>query len=98
MKPEMLIMKLVNRYIGVDSGYLGLPDENRFSYRTYEEFYSEYCGLARDLSSFEGTTRQRFIAVYLASTSKEQAQIIRGTLERFPTGEGLASRTEALKE
>jgi hypothetical protein len=87
----------VNRYVGVSGGYLGVPEENRFTYRTFEEFYLEYCGFAKDLAGFQGTTRQRFIDVFLASSTKEQAKIIRGATERFPVGEGPSSRTKALK-
>lgn len=94
----MLITKLVNRYIGVSGGYLGLPDENRFTYRTHEDFYPEYCGLHKDLNDFEGTSRDKFIAIFRASNPKEQAKIIRGITERFPVGEGPATRTEILKK
>ena len=37
------VLKVVNRYIGVDGGYLG-----DFSYRTHADFYPEYCDLDTD--------------------------------------------------
>ena len=36
--PKGEIIRLVNGYIGVYSGYFG-----DFSYRTHSEFYPEYC-------------------------------------------------------
>ena len=73
------IMKVVNRYIGVSGGYLG-----DFSYRTHAEFYPEYCELDIDPYQYEGTTRERFIAVLKGSPPNVQAQILRGVIERFP--------------
>ena len=98
MKSENLIYKIVNRYIGVSGGYLGLPVESRFTYRTHHEFYPEYCDLKKDTYSIEGTTREVFIEIFTTSTLKEQAKIIRGVIERFPTGEGATTRTETLKK
>jgi hypothetical protein len=40
------VIRIVNRYIGVEGGYLG-----DFSYRTHEEFYLEYCDL--DINPFD---------------------------------------------
>jgi hypothetical protein len=45
------ITRVVNRYIGVSGGYLGLPE--RFSYRTHEDFYADYCDVSIDLSAFD---------------------------------------------
>jgi hypothetical protein len=73
------IMKIVNRYIGVSSGYLG-----DFSYRTHAEFYPQYCELDIDPYEYEGTTRERFIAILSNSPPYVQAKIVRGVLERFP--------------
>lgn len=56
------ITKIVNRYIGVSDGYLG-----DFSYRTYEEFYQEYCNLDINPYRYQGTTRKRFIAILKSS-------------------------------
>lgn len=96
MKSAALIIKLVNQYIGVSGGYLGLPIP--FSYRTHSDFYAEYCDLAKNPRDFPNmTTRESFIAIFNASTPKEQAKIIRGIIERFPPGNEPATRTEALK-
>jgi hypothetical protein len=73
------VMKIVNRYIGVSGGYLG-----DFSYRTHAEFYQEYCDLEVDPYQYEGTTRERFIAILKSAAPDAQAKIIRGVLQRFP--------------
>lgn len=72
------VMKLVNRYIGVNGGYLG-----DFSYRTHAEFYPEYCDLDIDPNSYPGTTRERFIEILSTRPPHDQAKILRGVLERF---------------
>ncbi len=89
------LMKVVNRYIGVASGYLG-----DFSYRKHADFYPEFCGLDVDPHSFQGTTRERFIAILAGANPRDQAKILRGVLERFPVGSAGApeSRTEDLRE
>lgn len=77
---EQEALRLVNRYIGVDSGYLG-----DFSYRTHTEFYPEYCGIYDIFpDELDGTTRQRFITIVTKQTPDRQAKILRGVLERFP--------------
>ncbi len=96
MKLESLTSKIVNRYIGVDQGYLGMPDSNRFTYSNHREFYPEYCDLVKDTDSIEGTTRARFVKIFLDSSPREQSKIILGVLERFPIGEGPGTRTTAL--
>ncbi|MCW4467268.1 abortive infection family protein [Glutamicibacter sp. MNS18] len=74
------VLQLVNRYIGVESGYLG-----DFSYRTHTDFYPEYCGIYDIFpDEIEGTTRGRFIAILTAESPDRQAKILRGVLERFP--------------
>jgi len=97
MKAETLVRQLVNRYIGVDSGFLGLPDSRRFTYHTHADFYPEYCGISKNPLDIEGTTRVRFIQIYLDATSQEQAKIIRGSIAKFPIGEGPDTRTAELK-
>jgi len=72
-------MKVVNRYIGVSGGYLG-----DFSYRTHADFYPEYCELYIDPYQYEGTTREKFIAILSGALPQAQAKIVRGVLERFP--------------
>lgn len=88
-------MKIVNRYIGVTDGYLG-----DFSYRTHAEFYPEYCELDVDPNQYEGTTRERFIAIMSNLPAHAQAKIVRGVLERFPlnTQDSPATRTKELYE
>lgn len=93
MKTGQLITILVNRYIGVEGGYLG-----DFTYRTHSDFYREYCGLDKEPNAFDGTTRERFIAIFEASTPVEQGKIIFGALERFPHDEGPKTRTAELAE
>lgn len=98
MKAGALIIKLVNQYIGVSGGYLGLPE--RFTYRTHSDFYAEYCDLSKDTRKYSDmTTRECFIAIFNDSSPKEQARIIRGAIERFPVGQQDAPsyRTEDLK-
>jgi len=85
------IMKVVNRYIGVTSGYLG-----DFTYRTHEEFYPEYCNLGINPSNYFGTTRERFIAILSEAEPRTQAAILKGVLERFPIIGGPATRTQEL--
>lgn len=87
------IIKLVNKYIGVYSGYLG-----DFSYRTHADFYPEYCDLEINPNDYEGTTRQRFITILSSATPRDQAKIIRGILQRCPVGKPPESRTQALHD
>lgn len=77
------VIQVVNRYIGVSGGYLG-----DFSYRTHAEFYPGYCDLDIDPSEYEGTTRERFIAILSSRAPRQQARILRGILERFPAEPG----------
>ncbi len=53
------VAQIVNRYIGVDAGYLG-----DFSYQTHRDFCPEYCDID-DIFPDEipGKTRERFIAI-----------------------------------
>jgi hypothetical protein len=98
MKTDALIRKIVNRYIGVEDGYIGMPTKIRFSYRNHNDFYPEYCDLYKNPADNEGTTRERFIAIFTSSTPAEQAKIIKGVIQRFPVSESFESRTEELKE
>jgi Abortive infection C-terminus len=76
------IMRIVNRYIGVQAGYLG-----DFSYRTLEDFYPEYCDLDINPWDFSnGTMRQAFIAVLEQSSPDVQAKIVRGVVDKYPVG------------
>ena len=91
MKSDHLVVKIVNRYIGVEGGYLG-----DFTYRSHRDFYPEYCDLEKDPDAIEGTTRERFIEIFKTSTPNEQAKIIRGVIDRFPVGEKPKTRTAEL--
>ena len=89
------IMVIVNRWIGVNDGYLG-----DFTYRTHREFYPEYCDLPYSPDDFEGTTRERFIEILKSAPPDHQARILEGVLERFPVGatDAPSTRTEALRD
>jgi hypothetical protein len=92
------ITRLVNRYIGVSGGYLGLPE--RFSYRTHSDFYSEYCDLEVSFEGHDGTTREAFMSILASLPQRDQAKVLRGVIERFPPDESgaptsrLAAHTE----
>ncbi len=73
------IIRLVNDYIGVQGGYLG-----DFSYRTHEDFYPCYCELDINPNDYEGTTRQRFIAILSKASPQHQAKIIHGVFKKYP--------------
>lgn len=76
------ILRLVNDYIGCESGHIG-----DFSYATLQEFYPHYCGIDVDTESLQSsglTKRKIFIHILEQATSREQARVIRGTLRRFP--------------
>jgi hypothetical protein len=75
---KLEINKVVNRYIGVSSGYLG-----DFSYRTHHDFYLDL-DLDIDPYDYEGTTRERFMAILSGSKAEVQARILEGVLDRFP--------------
>lgn len=88
------IYKIVNGYIGVSGGYLG-----SFSYQSHADFYPIFCDLNIDPYKYEGTTRQRFMAILGEASPEVQAKIIRGVLERFPIEVGVntpATRTQRL--
>jgi len=72
------IYRLVNKYIGVNSGYLG-----DFSYQKHHDFYVE---LDLDINpyAYTGTTRQRFLTILSEAAPGIQARILQGILERYP--------------
>lgn len=84
------ITRIVNRYIGVSGGYLG-----DFRYRTHADFYPEYCDLRINPDEYQGTTRERFIAILTSRPPVDQARILRGLIERFPPDEGPPTRKSA---
>ena len=87
------ITRIVNRYIGVSGGYLG-----DFSYRSHADFYPEYCDMEINPYAYEGTTRERFIAILSSREPRDQARILRGVLERFPPDQGPEARQVAQPE
>ena len=80
------ILYVVNRYIGVDAGYLGILDGhlNSFNHSSLFDFFPEYCGIEIDTYEFEGTAREKFIRAVRESSPLNQAKILRGVLKRFP--------------
>lgn len=84
------IIRLINRYIGVNVG-----DLQDFSFRTLQEFFPEHCDLDIDTRQYTGTKRERFEAILRASPPDTQARIIRGVLQKCPPVEGHALRTRA---
>jgi hypothetical protein len=92
------ITRVVNRYIGVSHGYLGLPESNRFTYSSHADFYAEYCEIDVDLSQHQGTTREKFMKVLNSLPPRDQAKVLRGVIERFPLGEGPSTRSSAHAE
>jgi len=89
------ITQLVNRYIGVAGGYLGVPVS--FSYRTHGEFYAEYCDLEVTPDA-DGTTRENFMSTVARLVPREQAAVLSGILERFPPHEEGAPSSRAVME
>jgi hypothetical protein len=81
------MIQLVNSYIGVSGGYLG-----DFSYRTHADFYPEFCEVDVDPKDYEGTTRERFIAILQRSDPTIQARILRGVLRSPNAGTGVWDR------
>lgn len=72
---------MVNRYIGIEGGYLG-----DFSYRTHRVFYLEFCDLDINPDEIDGTTRHRFTTILERSDPRTQATILEGILEKYPAG------------
>lgn len=89
---EFQIKRLVYRYIGVSSGYLG-----DFSYASHAEFYAD---LDLDINPYDytGTTRERFIAIVNSQPPEIQAKIISGILHRFPANSSEARTQELHRE
>jgi hypothetical protein len=87
------IMQLVNRYIGVSGGYLGVPYS--FTYRTHGEFYAEFCNLSVALKGL-GATREVFMATVASLPPRDQAKVLHGVIDCFPPTQegGPVSRSE----
>ena len=88
---DLQIKKLVQKYIGVEGGYLG-----DFSYRSHAEFYTDL-ELDIDPNKYSGTTRERFMQILSQSTPDIQATILDGILSRFAVGSN-EKRTPALAD
>lgn len=78
MSPQQ-ISRLINRYIGVEGGYLG-----DFSYATHRSFYPEFCDLDINPDEIQGTTRIRFQTILTQASPENQARIIRGIMVKYP--------------
>jgi hypothetical protein len=65
------VTRLVNRYIGVQGGYLG-----DFTFRTHADFYPEDWDLQINPYDFDGTTRERFIEILSTRTARDQARVV----------------------
>ncbi len=88
------IMTVVNRYIGVEGGYLG-----DFSYRTHTDFYPEYCGIDDVFpETYSGTTRQRFIEILSTRKPHDQAKILRGVIDRFGDADAQSDSPTRLRQ
>lgn len=85
------IHRLVNKYIGVNGGYLA-----DFSYRTHSEFYLEL-DLPINPDQIPGTTRERFITILQSSDPSTQARIVEGILRKYPACSA-DIRTQALHD
>ncbi|MDH4265686.1 MAG: abortive infection family protein [Deltaproteobacteria bacterium] len=86
------IHKLVNKYIGVEGGYLG-----DFSYNAHYEFYMQL-DLQINPNDYPGTTRQRFIKILSESSTPVQAKILEGILYRYPVGSSALRTPEMYNE
>ncbi|MBZ5645546.1 MAG: abortive infection family protein [Acidobacteriia bacterium] len=76
------INKLVEDYIGTNSGYL-----NGFSYNIHDTFYHRYCDLDINVQAYRErglTTRKAFIKILEEAKPRAQAKIIRGVFEMIP--------------
>ncbi|MGO8749205.1 MAG: toll/interleukin-1 receptor domain-containing protein [Thermoguttaceae bacterium] len=86
------INKLVNRYIGVNGGYLG-----DFTYQSHRDFYVDL-NLDIDPYEYSGTTRERFIKILSESPPDIQARILQGILDRYPVGSSELRTKERYEE
>lgn len=74
------VKTLVNRFIGVNNGYLG-----DFSYSSHRDFYTDL-GLDIEPDKIQGTTKDRFIKILTESSPHVQAKILEGILKLYPVG------------
>lgn len=79
--------------LALDAGYLG-----DFSCRTHTNSYPEYCDMDINPNNYEGTTRERFIAILTSLEPRDQARVLKGVIERFPPDKGPETRQPAHAE
>jgi len=87
--------KLVEGYVGTDSGYL-----NGFSYSKHDDFYLRYCDLDVDVAGYRarcGTTRKAFIQILKDAKPRNQAKIICGVFEMLPPPDSSATDEHSRK-
>jgi hypothetical protein len=85
------IKRLVQKWIGVSSGYLG-----DFSYGSHQEFYVDI-GLPIDPAQYEGTTRSRFMQILGESAPDVQSKILEGILTKYPVGSAVPAGSGAAR-
>lgn len=82
---------VVYKYLGVDAGYL--CGGNGWSYSSHASFYSKYCDLEIDVArkreelrakEEKSTTAATYRAILAEAAPRDQAKILRGTLEYAP--------------
>jgi hypothetical protein len=87
------VVRLVNRYIGGDGGYLA-----DFTKKTLRDFYPEFCNIDIDPESYPGTTtRERFMSILEGVDPASQLRILRGVLEKYPSGSSSIRTPEAVR-
>lgn len=79
-------LMVANQYFGTDSGYLGrnVRPGGSFSYRSLTEFYPEYCGVDVNPHLYEGTTREKFVAVLYSVPAGDQLKILKTVIRSYP--------------
>lgn len=77
------IQRIVNRYIGVEGGYL-----DDFSYASHAAFYPEYCDLDIDPYEYEGTTRRALHRHPVVAACAEPGSDHPGPPRSLPRGRG----------
>lgn len=93
-------LMVANQYIGTDSGYLGRNDRpgGSFSYRSLTEFYPEYCGVDVNPHLYEGTTREKFVAVLHSVPAGDQLKILKAVIRCYPPGDADDERSVLLPD
>jgi hypothetical protein len=91
-------LMVTNQYVGNDGGYLGREGwpGGRFTYRSLDEFYPQYCDVEVNLGLFPGTSRETFLAVLHSVPVSDQIKILKGIIERCPPGAADSERSKLL--